>query len=272
MSRSSERIRHSAIYRGWVRHRRKGPRAHAFRYRLFLTYLDLDELERAFERRWLWSARRPAPAWFRRADYLGPTDVPLDEAVRARVQDRLGFRPTGAVRVLTQLRMWGYAFNPVSFYYCFEADGSGDERMVAVVAEITNTPWGERHAYVLDARRSERRGRQHAWRFAKDFHVSPFFDMDLDYDWRFREPGERVAVHMVNRRQDTDESVFDATLVMQREPLDGPTLAKALCRHPWTTLKVSLGIYWQALRLWLKRTPFYTHPAKRVPAPVGDAE
>ena len=136
----------SCLYLGSLRHRRHAPRPHAFRYRVFMTYLDLGELDEVFRGRWLWSTRRPALAWMRRADYLGDPAVPLDEAVRERVARETGERPRGPIRLLTHLRMLGACFNPVSFYYCFDQAG---ERVETIVAEITNTPWNERHAYVL---------------------------------------------------------------------------------------------------------------------------
>lgn len=246
---------HSAIYTGWVSHRRFTPRPHAFEYRLFMAYLDLAELDAAFRGRWLWSARRPAPAWFRRADYLGDPTVPLDAAVRERVLAETGRRPAGPVRMLTHLRYFGLCFNPVTFYYCFDPAG---ERVEAILAEITNTPWHERHAYVLDC--AAQAGPRRAWRFhfGKRFHVSPFMPMALDYDWRFTQPGDTLGVHMVNRRAGVE--VFDATLALERRPITGASLARALASFPPMALKVVGGIYWQALRLWLKGMPFHPHP------------
>lgn len=253
---------HSAIYTGWVRHRRLGPRAHAFRYRLFMMYLDLAELDRVFRGRRLWSARKPALAWFRRADYLGDPHVPLDQAVRDRVERETGARPRGPIRVLTHLRYFGYCFNPVTFYYCFDRAGA---RVETIVAEITNTPWNERHVYVL------REGRAGAatcrYRFKKSFHVSPFMEMALDYDWYFGAPAARLAVHMINSKNGA--KTFDATMSLTRREITGPALAAVLLRFPLMTLKVTAAIYWQALRLWLKRTPVYTHPAKLADTPGG---
>jgi DUF1365 family protein len=234
------------------------PVPHEFRYRLFLLYLDLAELPDLFNGRWLWSARRPAPAWFRRADYLGDPAVPLDRAVRDLVEARTGRRPRGAVRLLTHLRYWGYVQNPVSFYYCFDPDGA----LEAIVAEVTNTPWGERHAYVVPAAPGARR---HRAGLPKALHVSPFHPMDHAYAWCFSEPGERLAVQMENWAGGA--RVFDATLLLARRPITGSTLAGALLRHPWMTASVVLGIYWQALRLRLKGVPFHPHPRTR----SGDA-
>lgn len=250
---------HSALYHGWVRHRRFAPRGHDFRYRLFMLYLDLAELEEVFRGRWFWSTRRFAIARFQRADHLGDPNLPLDQAVRDLVERDTGRRPAGPIRLLTHLRYFGYGFNPVSFYYCFDAK---DLRVETIVAEVNNTPWGEQHCYVLDESRNEGAGRHKRYRFAKAFHVSPFLPMALDYDWRFSPPEAALSVHM---RLKDEAKVFDATLQLKRQPLTGANLARVLIRFPFMTLKIIAAIYWQALRLWLKRMPFYTHPKKLTP-------
>jgi uncharacterized protein len=248
----------SALYVGRLRHRRFTPTPHAFEYRLCMAWLDLAELDEVFRGRWFWSTHGPALVWLRRADYLGDPRVPLDRAVRDRVEQATGRRPAGAVRLLTHLRTFGHCFNPVSFYYCYNAAG---EQVETVVAEITNTPWKERHCYVLPARMSEARGTNLHFRFGKAFHVSPFMPMEIDYDWRFTLPGARLAVHMENQR--AGETLFDATLALKRREITGANLAGALVGYPFATLRVLRAIYWQALRLWLKGVPFYVHPAKR---------
>lgn len=250
----------SAIYEGTLRHRRFAPVPHAFSYRVALMWIDLAELDVVFRGRWLWSARRPAPVWLNRADYLGDAGVPLDRAVRDLVERETGRRPLGPLRMLTQLRTFGHCFNPVSFYYCYDAGGA---RVTDIVAEITNTPWNERHAYVLPAQAAGA-GRVMRWRFPKRFHVSPFMPMDVDYDWRFTPPGPRLAVHMQDRRDGIP--VFDATLALRRREITAGALALALARSAPGPLRVLAAIYWQALRLWLKRAPFHSHPSKADPA------
>ncbi len=183
----------SAVYEGRVTHRRHTPHGHAFSYRMAQLYLDLDEVDEAFRSRWLWSVGRRNVAEWRRDDYLGPADKSLAEAVRLRVRQATGHAPQGPIRILTHLRYAGHVFNPVSFYYCFDVDGS---TLDSIVAEITNTPWGERHAYVLPLMASHQHGRAFRWQFDKQFHVSPFMPMDRRYDWRFTTPSEDLRVHM----------------------------------------------------------------------------
>lgn len=248
---------HSALYTGSLRHRRFAPREHEFSYRLFMMYVDLAELNDVFHGRWLWSTARPAVAWLRRRDYLGDPSLPIDRAVRERVAMHTGIRPVGPIRMLTHLRYFGVSFNPVTFYYCYDATGTEVE---LVVAEITNTPWSERHVYVLSDTVRESHARLLRYRFGKDFHVSPFMPMDLTYDWRFSRPGERLTVHMENF--DGGGKLFDATLDLRRRAITPAALAAALLRFPCMSASVVGAIYWQALRLWLKRIPFHSHPAK----------
>jgi DUF1365 family protein len=253
----------SAIYQGSLRHRRFEPVGHEFEYRLFMLYLDLAELDSVFEGSRLFSTRGRAIAEFRRSDHLGDPATPLDDAVRALVASRTGRSPTGPIRLLTHLRYFGYVFNPVSFYYCFDEEGGEVEY---VVAEVNNTPWGERHCYVLPVQQPTggKTGKNGALTFKpkKVMHVSPFMPMDIDYDWRLGEPASMLNVHMVNNRH--DQKIFDATLRMQRKEITPASLAGVLMGFPLMTLRIIAAIHWQALRLWLKKCPFYAHPGKPV--------
>ena len=233
------------------------PAPHSFSYRMFMMYLDLDELPELFNGRWLWSARRAALARFRRQDHMGSPEISLGQAVRDLVKSQTGEEPDGPIRLLTHLRYFGHVFNPVSFYYCFDKE---DQYVETIVAEVNNTPWGEQHCYVLPQSDNHGQGKHSRFSPKKVMHVSPFMEMDVDYDWRFKQPGESLTVHMENARK--GEKIFDATLDLQRREISGASLAKVLMSFPLMTMKVVAAIHWQALRLWLKSVPVHDHPNK----------
>lgn len=244
----------SCAYEGWVRHRRFGAVEHEFRYPLSLMYLDLDELPGLFDGSLAWSARRPALARYRRSDYLGDPERPLRDEVLDLVEERGSRRPGGPVRLLTQLRHFGFCFNPVSFYYCFD---SRDRRVEAVAAEVTNTPWRERHTYVVE-RAGE--GTVLSERLGKEFHVSPFLGMGGEYEWRISEPADTLQVQIESR--ESARAVFEATLSLERRELSPSLLRRLLLRYPAASLAVVGRIYLQALRLKLKGARHFPHPER----------
>ena len=249
----------SCIYQGTVRHRRFRPRPNMFQYRLFFMYLDLNELPTLFDRHPLWSFQGPNIAYFRRKDHFGDPRVSIDQAVRDLVAEKTGSPPEGPIRLLTHLRYFGYCFNPASFYYCYD---SADSTVETIIVEIHNTPWGEVHCYVLS--RDQNRHPIKSWRrfqHKKMFHVSPFIDMDIEYDWRFCEPGEFIRVHMIDYQN--GEKLFDASLALKRQEISARALRQVLIKYPLMTAKVTTMIYWQALKLLLKKTPVFVHPKKR---------
>jgi len=233
----------SCIYEGTIRHRRAQPRRE-FRHRLALFYIDLDELPTLLGGRFV--EPHPGLLRFRRRDYLSPAETPLDGAVRDAVRAHTGSRPNGPVRVLTQLRSFGHCFNPVSFYYCLDVAG---EEVESVIAEVTNTPWGERHAYVLPA------GTAYV---DKSLHVSPFMGMDHRYTVRTDTPGERLAVHIESHRG--DEATFDATLALRRRELTRASAARVAGRYPFANVRVLALIYGHALGLALGGARVHPHP------------
>lgn len=248
----------SSIFSGQVSHSRKTPAAHAFRYRVFMAYLDLDELDSVFKGRWFWSTKRAALARFNRANYFGDPAVPLKTAVFDLVEREGGARPAGPVRLLTNLSWFGYCFNPISLYYCFDPT---DSYVETIVAEVSNTPWGERHCYVLADSMNTGTRRTRRFRTPKEMHVSPFMGMDMDYDWKLTEPGKALVVRIGNRSADCQ--MFGASLVLTRREITGRNLASVLLQYPFMTFRVMFGIHWQAFRLWLKGVPVQTHPDKK---------
>lgn len=256
----------SALYSGWVRHRRFAPRQHDFRYRMGLLYLDLDEQEQVLGLSPLAGRGRFAPFAFRETDYLPQftgAGIRLIDAVRQRIAEALGHSPQGSICLLTQPRSWGLAFNPVSFFYCHEADG----RLAAILCEVSNTPWRERYHYVLPATGAG----QQQLAVAKAFHVSPFLPPDLEYRMSFSPAGERLGIYMADWQG--EEKLFDASLSLERSELTRTNLHRYLRNFPWMTGKTVAAIYWQALRLLLKRLPLFGQRAAagewRVARPVA---
>jgi len=266
MSKQATNTTFSKIYAGSVTHHRHTPRQHRFTYSLFMMYLDLDELPSLFDRFLFWSARRTNLAQFRRQDHL-QGQPNLKENVLDIVERKLGKRPTGKVCLLTHLRYFGYVINPVSFYYCFD---QSDDKVLAIVAEVHNTPWGEQHAYVLDTsdKLNQLSNGLYEYQHDKDFHVSPFLPMDMTYKWRLSKPTERLSVYIENwQASDNDESMgehasitFNVAMRLTRKEINSASLAKCLLLFPLMTLKVISAIYYQALRLWLKKIPIHIKP------------
>ena len=243
----------SALYEGWVRHRRVEPIEHSFRYRMFMTYLDLAELPEVLDPLPGWSARRPALARFKRSDQIGDPALALDQVIRDQVADEIGVRPSGPVRMLTNLRYFGHCFNPVTFFYCFDEEADNVE---AVLAQVNNTPWGESYSYVIEPAGE----RVIKASLRKDFHVSPLMGMDHVYEWRTTVPGDDVQVHIESRKDGA--RAFDATLSLHRLELNRANAGRMLARYPAMTAQVVAKIYWQALRLKLKGAPYHPHPER----------
>ena len=251
----------SAIYYGKVRHRRFSPKSHAFSYDVFMMYLDTSELDKIFSLSPFWSRKPWTLAQFKRSDFhidkasqTANDALPsVDESIRKTVEQETGIRPKGPIRMLVNLRYWGYSINPISTYYCFD---ESEQHLVAIVAEVTNTPWHERHAYVLTG--DDFSHRQDC-SFAKKLHVSPFNPLAMRYQWRSTTPGQTLAIHLENWQ--SDDLIMDATMTLQRKPIDATSLHKILIHFPLMTVKIVIAIYWQALKLFAKRVPVFNHPS-----------
>jgi len=250
---------------GSVRHRRKYPVNHQFQYDTGMLALDLEEWDRVTDTSPLFSLERFNWLSLKRSDYFQPETGDLGDAVRGHVEQATGWRPDGPVELITHPRYFGYVFNPVSFYFCYRAGERPEEGAVpkVILAQISNTPWHERHVYCLETERqgaSDSGWRTERFEFSKRFHVSPFNGMEQHYQWTFSFRGPDLRIHM--NVLEAEKKHFDATLVVRRTPLTRKEVHRSLRKFPVEAIKVTAGIYWHALKLKLKGAPFYTHPDK----------
>jgi uncharacterized protein len=249
----------SAIYSGKVRHRRFSPKQHNFEYNVFMMYLDLSEIDIIFSKSTLWSTKHFAPVQFKRSDFhtqqnnSNCEDISsIDASIRTTVMQQLGLTITGPIRMLVNLRYWGINMNPLSTYYCFANDGT---TLVAILAEVHNTPWGERHAYALPV---DNRSQKQYLDFSKKLHVSPFNPIDMQYQWHSTTPNNHLAIHLENWQHTI--KIMDATMTLTREEITSKNMRSIIIRFPLMTVKIISAIYWQALKLWLKGVPIFNHP------------
>jgi uncharacterized protein len=251
-------IPESGIYTGTLRHRRFQPRKHDFTYRLFMAWLDVDQIpSRMAKSRWT-SYNRFNWASYYETDHFGDPRLPLRERLRKDAQAHGIDLPDGPIFLLTHLRYLGYCFNPISLYFFYERN----DNLGTVLAEVNST-FGETSNYWLPV--SNRVPPENSLRFRvpKVMHVSPFMGMDLDYEFVLTQPSDTLVIHMNTIVRDASPRPFDATLTLQHQPW--AALPGALVRHPWMTAKVIGAIHWEAFRLYVKGIPVLTHPARLGP-------
>lgn len=243
----------SCIYKGLVRHTRFEPCLHDFEYTLFMMYIDLAELPLLFNRFSLWTVDSPGIATFRRTDHYGDHDQSLEDSIRKLIHEKTGAEFNGPIRLLTHFRYFGYVFNPLSVFYCFNEDGKTIEY---IVAEVTNTPWKESHCYVLTNDRDD--DNNFKTRHHKEFHVSPFMNLDMEYQWKITTPNQNLSLQIENIRK--SKKLFEACISMRKIEINRSNLTKVLLNFPLMTLKVTSAIHFEALRLWLKGINYVPHP------------
>jgi len=258
----------SALYFGTLRHRRFRPVAHEFRYSLFMAFLDIDRVEEVMSKSIVSSYNEFNWASFYERDHFGDARVSLRERLKVDAAKHGLDLPPGPIFLLTHLRYLGYNFNPISLFYCFDSAGI----LSLILAEVNSTFGESRNYWLSPANRLKHDGSMR-FRCPKTLHVSPFMDMALDYDFVLTEPEEKLVLHMTTLDDSAKDgsALFDATLTLDRRAWTSAELSRALLRHPWMTAKVIGGIHWQALRLYLKGAPVYTHPLRIPPREMNDS-
>lgn len=244
------KLQHSGLYQGEVRHRRFQTCSHSFSYNMFFLALDLDELD-CIERIGWFTKERFSPLSFRRSDYLGDNKEPLKRSVWNKVEELGGENLRQRVLFVGQVRCFGFYFSPINLYYCYNKE----DELTYLLAEVSNTPWNQTHYYLININSDKV--------IDKAFHVSPFLNLEMKYHWFIKAPSQHLSLHLENRGLDKEQKkIFDATIAMTKKELNRKNIQNQVISIPMMTVKIVYGIYWQAMKLFLKRIPFVPYPEK----------
>jgi len=242
----------SGIYSGTVFHQRSIPKLHKFNYKIYLFWLKLSEVDMLEDTVKGFNQNKTGfcAVNFKRGDYLGDAKIPLEQAVLARMNELAAGNAEssgylkGDIYFLGQVRTFGMYFSPVNFYYLRNREGY----YTHMLAEVSNTPWNQRHHYLVDLNNQVDSD--------KAFHVSPFNPMDMQYKWQIQQPSQSLRLHLSCYKE---QKHFEAAIDMHKRPLNTGSLRASLLSIPSMTIKTIAGIYWQAIKLFFKRVPIYTH-------------
>ena len=247
-----------AILEGRVHHQRSEPTEHQFDYALNLAAIRLDDINGFTHRSNLLRKDKPGVFTFQRADFHGPRHISIDQSVRNTVFQSTGAAIEGPILLVGMLRHFGHSFNPVSFYLCYN---KAETAVEYIVAEITNTPWGQRYAYVLGPKQNTGTLTHHIYDFDKLFHVSPFHGMQQKYHWEFTFTESDISICMKNI--ENEKCIFTATYAASFKTATRKSINALFYKFPAASLRAITLIYLNALKLRIKKIPFYEHPQYR---------